>query len=1028
MFKSKSFRINHEIDKKPKVHDLCYESKRIRWMKFLIIPLIIAFSLLLVLSNVNFSGESYEHTVTPSSGSHTKVTQTPTKEVATVANIDQGLAMEEAGLDTTKSYDEVEKGSGAVDVAVQYLNEAQAKVTGVQCTDNNTCKTVVCKGGPIYTLQYEFDYFLDWCENKYFDVIIENCTFNKSTIDRSTFSGSFKMSTLTIRNCTLDTIVDNAFNYQTLNKLTNLTFVGTQLKALNEQTFLGLETVENFQLINVLKQETLPLNASNFLQPMAPSLSNLVLQQTEGSCCSNTIYDPTEWLGGNSATIYSKLTYVDLSGTNFNDTLNGNTFAKLSAVQELRMANCSLSTIAENVFTGILSTLKSLDLRYNRLQTLDGEFLAAAIPKGINMELGWNMWRCDCDNMETIEYMKQIKNNSAADTVCATPTDLAGTQVSSSQISCYITTIPTTILTTITTTAAPTTTAPTTATITDETILATKETSADTIPTSSTIAIDSTTLTASDSTPSIVPTTVDDKTEETAESSSETLPTTSTTIIGNSTLKTSATTEETDVSESTDTTLVSTIVTTISTTTPKYTTINTSAGTTSETVTPPSSQMTSTTEDSSSKETSEPISTTTTPQLTDTTNENTTLTFFTGTITIPITTDDATEGTVNPEHTTEIVINTTLTWSTIVPTTIIPPTNSCYGNKAPKYLPCSNIIAFKLCDYDVTFNVVPISSRSVQLQFGGGANSLHLIYFQVIDNSIRKEVEIENNSEIIINNLAPNGSYTFCLIPKNETSTSPFNCRSAHLPQLEAWLEYNDVALFCTIAILVTVVCAVIGVTATYFLLRWRPTLLYGNKRLHRIASTTHEVLLLPKPNRTSLDSKTYALSELSKMHSSVSDSLTPENYLNINSYDYMQYVKDIELMKQRKVPHISTNQPPVHRAPPTPDQNINSYDYMQYVKDIELKKQRRVPHISMNQPPVHRAPALPPNVGGATLNSHTSGYIPIRHPSHLSAVVMEDAPQQQSIRRGAPAKLPPEPVDVVENEYESLDYYQEIY
>ncbi|XP_049308376.1 uncharacterized protein LOC115066152 [Bactrocera dorsalis] len=1009
MFKSKSFRINHEIDKKPKVHDLCYESKRIRWMKFLIVPLIIAFSLLLVLSNVNFSGVSYEHTVTPSSGSHTKVTQTPTKEVVTVANIDQGITTEEAGLVTIKSYDEEEKRGGAVEVAVQYLKESQAvqAAPGFRCTDNNTCKTVICEGGPILDLQYEFDYILKWCENKPFDVIIENCTFNQSTISRSTFSGKFKMSTLTIRNCTLDTIVDNAFNYQTLNMLTNLTFLGTQLKALNAQTFLGLETVKNFQLFNVLSQETLPLNASNFLQPMATNLSNLVLQQTEESCCSNAIYDSTEWLGDNSATVYSKLLYVDLSGTNFNDTLNGDTFSKLSAVQELRLANCSLSTIAENVFTGIMSTLKSLDLRYNRLQTLDGELLAAAIPKGINMELGWNMWRCDCDNMETIEYMKQVKNNSATDTVCATPTDLAGTPVSSSQISCYITTIPTTILTTITTTAATTTTTPTITTITDETTLATKETSANSIPTSSTIAID------------------------------------------NSTLMTSAITEGTDVSSS-DTTLVSTIVTTISPTTPKYTTINTSAGTTSETVTPPSSLMTSTIEDNSTKETSEPISTTTndnttltfitgtitipiatddTTEGTDTTNDNTTLTFITGTITIPIATEDTTEGTpngtANPENTTETVTSTTMTWSTFVPTTIIPPTaiipptNSCFGNKASKYLPCSDIVAFKLCDYDVTFNVAPISSRSVQLQIGGGATGLHIIYFQVTDNSISKEVEIENNSEIVIDNLAPNGSYTFCLIPKNETSTSPFNCRSAHLPQLEAWLDYNDVALFCTIAILVTVICVVIGGTAIYFLLRWRPTLLYGNKRLHRIASTTHEVLLLPKPNRTSVDSKTYALSELSKMHSSVSDSLTPENYLNINSYDYMQYVKDIELKKQRRVPHISTNQPPVHRAPPTPDQNINSYDYMQYVRDIE--KTRKVAHISMNQPPIHRAPALPPNVGGAATNSYTSGYIPIRHPSQLT-------PQQQSIRRGAPAKLPPEPVDVEENEYESLDYYQEIY
>ncbi|XP_069964911.1 uncharacterized protein [Bactrocera oleae] len=924
MFKSKTFRINHDIDKKPKVHELWYEPKRIRWIKFFTIPLVIAFSLLLVLSNVNFSGESYELTVPPSGERLTNVIQTPTKEVITAANI----PMEQAKLVTIESDDEKQEGNGGVDTAVQYLNEAQAvaTATGFQCKDNNTCKTLICSGGPIHMLQIEFEYFIDWCGNISFDVIIENCTFNKNTIERYTLSGNFKLSTLTIRNCTLDTILDNAFNYQSVNKLTNLTFVGVQLKALNAQTFFGLATVQYFKLFNVLKKDTLPLKANHFLQPMAASLNNLVLQQTEESCCSNTIYDPTEWLGGTSTTAYSKLLFVDLSGTNFNDKLNGNTFAKLSAVQELRLVNCSLSTIAEKVFNGILSTLKSLDLRYNQLQTLDGEFLATAITKGISIELGWNMWRCDCDNMEIIEGMKQVENNFAADTVCATPTELAGIQISSSQISCYNKTQLTTVITTVMSIAATTTT---TKTFTDETTLATTEST----------------------------------------------PTTSTTITDNSTLMTSATMTGTDVSQSSDSTLVSRVDKTISATTPKATNIiSTSIARTSTTVTPPASLMTSTIEDESTKERLEPLSTTT-PQLIDTTNDNTTLIFFLGTTTIPIYNTETTKGT---ENTTINFPYTTVISSSMA--TIKPPMKTCFENKDPKYLTCSSTTAVKICDYDVTFNVVPISSRSVQLQIGSGAHSLQVIYFQVLNNSLNKEVEIDNNSKIVVDNLAPNRSYTFCLIPKNQTCTSPFNCRSAHLPQAQAWLKYNDVALFCTIAIFVTIVCAILGVAAIYFLLRWRPTLLYGNKRLRRIASTTHKVLLFPKPNCTSLDSK----SELAKMHSSISDSLTPENYLSINSYDYMQYFKD-----------------------------------------NELKKQRRVAYISMNQPPLHRAPALPPNVGGAATHcydrmSYTSEYIPIRPPSQQSTVVMEDTPQQQHIRRCA--ELTPEP------EYESLDYYQELY
>ncbi|XP_050327593.1 uncharacterized protein LOC126757610 [Bactrocera neohumeralis] len=537
-------------------------------------PLLIVFSLLLVLSNASHSVESYE--LTPPDEAHAVAAPRQTKNVITDASIDNGILMESYELNSAENDDEEEKGRDTAYVSVQHLKKIQPVATtkGFTCTDNNSCQNIICSGGPIYTLQVEFDYILNWCGNKYFDVIIEDCTFNKNTIDRSTFSGSFKISTLTIRNCTLDTIVDNAFNYQTLNKLTNLTFVGTQLKALNAQTFLGLETVENFQLFNVLKQETLPFSASNFLQPMATSLSNLVLQQTEESCCSNIIHDPTEWLGGNSGTVYSKLTYVDLSGTNFNDTLNDNTFAKFLAVQELRMTNCSLSTIAENAFTGILSTLKSLDLRYNHLQTLDGELLAAAIPIGINMELGWNMWRCDCDNMETIEYMKQIKNNSAADTVCATPTELQGTQIRFAQVTCDDTTTLTTIMTSSTSKGATTTIAKeTTTTMVTTTDYTTSEptgpfsqdtstSSTNTITTStlpistagittttvsgkteqntdSTIIISAdTTTTTSPSTTSIMPTTLGDCAEVTTESNSKTSSTSSTTANDNSTFPT----------------------------------------------------------------------------------------------------------------------------------------------------------------------------------------------------------------------------------------------------------------------------------------------------------------------------------------------------------------------------------------------------------------------------------------------------------------------------------------------------------
>lgn len=98
-------------------------------MKFFIIPLLIAFSLLLVLSNVSFSGEPYEQVVTSSAESHTIATQTLTKAVITTASIDYITPMAEYGLDIAESDGKEEQVGASTDVAMQYWNEAQAVVT-----------------------------------------------------------------------------------------------------------------------------------------------------------------------------------------------------------------------------------------------------------------------------------------------------------------------------------------------------------------------------------------------------------------------------------------------------------------------------------------------------------------------------------------------------------------------------------------------------------------------------------------------------------------------------------------------------------------------------------------------------------------------------------------------------------------------------------------------------------------------------------------------------------------------------------
>ncbi|CAD7015048.1 unnamed protein product [Ceratitis capitata] len=443
MLKSKSFTLSSNTDKNQKGRDLLYEPRRIRWNRYLIAISLIGFSLLLILSNVNFSGDSYEMVVVP-----LIEIENQTAEVGTSTTSDSPGTITTVGGDTTEEGQSVgelgedreeqeEKGSAVIGVLNIETAAAQIPITSFTCDDNRTCQTITCTGQPVNSIaiEQEFEYFIRYCGNKYFDVIIENCVFQKNTIDAYMFSGSFRLNTLTIRNCQLQTIADSAFDQTTMHKLLNLTFEGVQLKSLSEKTFSGLGTVQNFTLINQQQTANATLTASNFLQPMAVNLSMVILQQIQEQCNCQTIYNPTDWLGDDSDTLYAQLLFVDLSGTNFNHTLNNRTFSNLVAVQQLRLANCTLSVIGENVFTAIVQTLQYLDLRGNNLQRLDGEFLALATLNNVTIGMSSNLWRC-CENTDLVYYLQQVEDQYARDVVCATPVELQGVQIRYAELNC----------------------------------------------------------------------------------------------------------------------------------------------------------------------------------------------------------------------------------------------------------------------------------------------------------------------------------------------------------------------------------------------------------------------------------------------------------------------------------------------------------------------------------------------------------------------------------------------------------------
>ncbi|XP_067633344.1 uncharacterized protein [Eurosta solidaginis] len=806
----KTFSLNHELDVKIATTERLYDPKRKRWTQFLIIPFIIGFPLLLILSNVDFSDESQIQVQLFTTAQTVK--NESEHGTTDILSITAAEAMEMAILD---------------------------KVPGMTCNDGSKrCQTIICTGGPIRTISFELENFDKYCGNVNFDVILENCTFHEKTIAKDTFAGLYNMRSLTIRYCELEKIVDNAFKQTTMKKLTDLTFEVVQLNLLTDKSFIGLVSLENFKLKNKQTTDSASLSAIRFLQPMAKTLSSLVVQQKQTSYSAGTIYDPKDWLSG--VIVFEKLVDVELSGTNFNNTLNGDTFVNLMCVRRLYIANCNLTIIAENTFDCIMLTLNLLDLRDNKLQTLDGEFLMLATLRGIAIKMTGNQWSCSCEHQAIVEFVKQLKTGDSIGPTCASPRDVQGVEMRYVQLQCDdITTLP--ILTTI----------------------------------------------------------------------AQTIPLTNPTI---------------------------------STTENVFLEILTTAN--------PESYTTAT-----SRTATQSISTTGKNTITMTKPTTLEITEINGKPTLQTT-----------EYISPILKSSSLTTESSTSTPGLPPEYQGCGIPLPGLLTCSYL---SRCKYG-NFFVEVLSTTSVELQIGSYGKELKVIYFEAFTYkaTLVDTISSKTPESKTVNNLKSNQSYTFCLIQYNDLKTSPFDCRSAYLPLEESnsWLKNSDKTIFFTIVICITVVCCISGITVIYCLLRWRPTLLYGSKRLQRINLTSHEVLL-------------FAKSYNSRTRSSCSADITTENYSELKSY-------------------------------------------IQYFTQNDINKHRNV---SYNRPPTYRAPAVPNKIGSAELQSENvyDGNNHIPRSRKQFPKLMPDTPEPSA---GIRLREQNNVVYEFENEYESLDYYQEVY
>lgn len=116
-----------------------------------------------------------------------------------------------------------------------------------------------------------------------------------------------------------------------------------------------------------------------------------------------------------------------------------------------------------------------------------------------------------------------------------------------------------------------------------------------------------------------------------------------------------------------------------------------------------------------------------------------------------------------------------------------------------------------------------------------------------------------DSSIFLISNLSANHAYTICLVNKEETTISPFDCmpyyvRSDDVPDSDAniWILEEDKALVIGLVFGAAFLSVIFGLLLSFLVIRSNPTWLRGSKRVVRVSNTRSDVMVMPPEWRKS--------------------------------------------------------------------------------------------------------------------------------------------------------------------------------
>uniref|UniRef100_A0A1I8Q6K3 LRRCT domain-containing protein n=1 Tax=Stomoxys calcitrans TaxID=35570 RepID=A0A1I8Q6K3_STOCA len=163
------------------------------------------------------------------------------------------------------------------------------------------------------------------------------------------------------------------------------------------------------------------------------------------------------------------------------------------------------------------------------------------------------------------------------------------------------------------------------------------------------------------------------------------------------------------------------------------------------------------------------------------------------------------------------------------------------------------------------------------------------------------------SSVTTVSELIPNMAYTFCMVLHDQTTISPFNCKSIQVGsnlsiQSSAWITRDMKVTGLSLVVFGIVIFSFAGILMIYLLLKHKPILLKGSKRVTMASCHSGDIVVMPRAKSIkSIKEKESQLAIKSPLphdrgrRKSTESVASYQSYMNANLYEIIPAYTQIE-------------------------------------------------------------------------------------------------------------------------------------